>query len=171
MNKKLFFPLVTLVGFSMFGVVNAAEKHTISAGYAQSNIKDSDVDDASGFNLKYRYEFNDDWGIIGSTTYTKKSYSVTGYGSGDVKYNSLLVGPTYRVNEYFSAYAALGIARGQDKYSERGYSHKIDETSAAYAAGFQINPIPNVAIDASYEYAKIDDTKIGTWMLGVGYRF
>lgn len=41
----------------------------------------------------------------------------------------------------------------------------------AYGVGVQFNPLPNIAIDASYEHTKLSDIKVGTWMLGVGYRF
>ncbi|CNL75428.1 attachment invasion locus protein [Yersinia enterocolitica] len=38
-------------------------------------------------------------------------------------------------------------------------------------AGVQFNLYPNVVIDASYEYSKLSDVNVGTWMLGAGYRF
>ncbi|QLK88716.1 hypothetical protein E3U36_09700 [Arsenophonus endosymbiont of Aphis craccivora] len=47
-----------------------------------------------------------------------------------------------------------------------------------YGAGLQINPVENVAIDVTYEHTKLSfehttlkNIKVGTWMLGVGYRF
>ncbi len=53
----------------------ANDQHTVSFGYAQthlSSLKNSDSKDLRGFNFKYRYEFNETWGMLGSFTATRK---------------------------------------------------------------------------------------------------
>ncbi len=155
-----------------------ATENTISFGYAQSNVKidgnNDKLDDPKGFNLKYRYEIDSEWGVGGALVHTYKGYSFYydgNKGTADLDYYSLTVGPSYRFNEYVSAYGLIGVAQGKAKVSAPGYSDSESKTSAAYGAGLQFNPIPNVAIDASYEYSKLNDIKIGTWMVGLGYRF
>ncbi len=52
----------------------ANDQHTVSFGYAQthlSSLKNSDSKDLRGFNFKYRYEFNETWGMLGSFTATR----------------------------------------------------------------------------------------------------
>ncbi|EOW5147519.1 Ail/Lom family outer membrane beta-barrel protein, partial [Escherichia coli] len=50
-------------------------------------------------------------------------------------------------------------------------SDSSSKTSVVYGAGIQFNPVPNWVVDASYEYTKLGDVKVGTWMTGIGYRF
>jgi outer membrane protein X len=40
-----------------------------------------------------------------------------------------------------------------------------------YGAGLQFNPIQEVALDVGYEQSRIRSVDVGTWMVGVGYRF
>ena len=40
-----------------------------------------------------------------------------------------------------------------------------------YGAGLQFNPIENVALDVGYEQNRIRSVDVGTWNVGVGYRF
>ncbi len=68
-------------------------------------------------------------------------------------------------------YALLGIGHGNAKASVLGYGKKEEQDSLAYGVGMQFNPLNNIAIDASYEYTKLKDANIGTWVLGIGYRF
>ncbi|WP_419793141.1 Ail/Lom family outer membrane beta-barrel protein [Serratia fonticola] len=87
-----------------FGV-QAAGESTISLGYAQSHVKvdgNNLNENPKGFNLKYRYEIDNNLGFITSFTYTTQSYDFY-YGSnkvgdGDLKYYSLTAGPAYRFN-------------------------------------------------------------------------
>ncbi|MDC9593201.1 Ail/Lom family outer membrane beta-barrel protein [Xenorhabdus sp. IM139775] len=192
MKKTLLIPAVA-AGLSMFALAaNAHEKHTISIGYAQSSMGSDFEKDSKGTNLKYRYEFNDHWGIMGSFTITnqKANGSMSGLGatvngSQDITYRSWMAGPSYRFNEYVSAYALLGAAEYHDfmtvsTTSRNTYagiartttgSKTTNETAATYSAGLQFNPIPNIAVDVSYERANFDVAKTGTWTIGVGYRF
>ncbi|OTA19830.1 virulence-related outer membrane protein [Xenorhabdus beddingii] len=184
--KKTLFISAILAGLSITSLTaNANEHNTISVGYAQSKMSDESFkeifDKPKGFNLKYRYEFNDRLGIIGSYTRTEKSYSNTVNNiTGKVEYASLMAGPSYRFNEYVSAYALVGAAAGKITGTQTttflGRSYTVstdsqDEASVAYGAGLQFNPHPNIAVDVSYEHAKPGDVKVGTWTVGVGYRF
>ncbi|PHM37063.1 attachment invasion locus protein [Xenorhabdus mauleonii] len=164
---------------------NANGKHTISVGYAQSKFlseEDKDIKAPKGANAKYRYEINEKLGIVSSLTRTSLKYTLTDHNdkySHDFEHTSFMAGPSYRFNEYVSAYALLGAAYGKasGEFTEHhayGYTQgRFEETAtaAAYGAGVQFNPIPNVAIDVSYEYTKLDEAKLGTFVFGIGYRF
>lgn len=158
--------------------VYAAGENSISVGYAQSHVKGNGYtlsNDPKGFNLKYRYELDDNWGVVGSFAYTHQGYDFfygsNKVGNGDVDYYSVTMGPSFRINEYVSLYGLLGAAHGKVESSVFDRSASVSKTSMAYGAGVQFNPLPNFVIDASYEYSKLDSIKAGTWMLGAGYRF
>ena len=165
--------------FFASGAASAEQlKHTVLGGYAQSNVKadgENLKDDSTGFNVKYRYELNENLGVVSSFTYTGASYNYYfgGYkiGNVDLDYYSISAGPSYRFNDYVSAYGLLGIAHGRVEANALGFSDSESKTSATYGVGLQFNPVPNWAIDTSYEYSKLGDVKVGTWMVGIGYRF
>ncbi|WP_036768099.1 Ail/Lom family outer membrane beta-barrel protein [Photorhabdus australis] len=171
--KKTLVASVVAVGLSVFAFAANAGESTISGGYAQGHVKydgNKPNKDPKGFNIKYRYELDDHFGVISSATYTGYDFK---YGDKkltklDMDYYSLMAGPTYRFNEYVSVYGLVGAARGKVK-GPNDYSES--KTSVGYGAGLQFNPMPNLAIDASYEYSKLGDLKVGTWVVGVGYRF
>lgn len=152
--------------------------------------------DPRGINIKYRYEFDDNWGVIGSFTYAREKYDghinlsepsgdVSGSGKGSIKgdYFSLLAGPAYRVNDYVSGYAMIGLAKSKIKYSadyaynydgdsENGsYREDRSRTSFAYGVGLQFNPVKNIAIDVAYEGSGSGDWKTNGFNVGVGYTF
>ncbi|OCQ54070.1 Attachment invasion locus protein precursor [Photorhabdus australis subsp. thailandensis] len=176
--KKTLVASVVAVGLSVFAFAANAGESTISGGYAQGHVKydgNKINKDPKGFNLKYRYELDDHFGVIGSATYTGYDFK---YGDKkltklDMDYYSLMSGPSYRFNEYVSVYGLVGVAHvhGKQEVSPSGFSRKEEKTSVGYGAGLQFNPMPNLAIDASYEYSKLGDLKVGTWVVGVGYRF
>lgn len=180
--------LTTIIASALFVTGFASAEllqSTISAGYAHSHAKiDSASDNLKGFNVKYRYELNNDWGMIGSFVYTNYNKDTYGYvpgpqgkpqytklASGVLDYFSVTGGPSYRFNDFLSAYALIGLGYGKAHVWDGDFSASSDKTSVAYGAGFQNNPMPNLAIDASYEYSKLGDVKAGTWMAGIGYRF
>ncbi|WP_323836607.1 Ail/Lom family outer membrane beta-barrel protein [Photorhabdus africana] len=181
--KRTLVASVVAVGLSVFAFAANAGESTISGGYAQSHakFKDSKIDDhPKGLNLKYRYELDNNWGVISSFTYTYLGYEFYNggrkVGKADMDYYSLMAGPTYRFNDYVSAYGLIGAAHRKAKGESfvSGYElldHKGSKTSVAYGLGLQFNPVPNWTIDTSYEYSKLDDLKVGTWVVGVGYRF
>lgn len=152
--------------------------------------------DPKGFNLKYRYEFDDNWGVIGSFTYAREKYdghinvndpsngdSANAKGSIKGNYFSILAGPSYRINDYVSGYAMIGLANAKIKYSA-DYSYNIDnstgngsysedrnKTSFAYGVGLQFNPFENIAIDVGYEGSGSGDWNTNGFIVGVGYKF
>ena len=165
-----------------------ADNHTLSVGYAQSKVED--FKNIRGVNLQYRYEWNSPVSIIGSFSYMKgdDSYServeafddISGYnGKTDVKYYSLLAGPAYRINDYFSLYALVGMAhtKAEDKvtyltqYSEEFSASK---TSFAYGAGVVINPTDYLSVNIGYEGTRVkfnDNVAVNGFNIGLGYRF
>lgn len=178
MKRNLLISATVLAISTISFGAQAALNNTFSVGYAQTTIKldDDKIDDnPKGINFKYNYELNDSWGVIGSLTYTKLTYNYYEYwskvGSSEVNYFSLTAGPSYRFNDYVSAYGLIGLGHVNQEDKYYGEKDDYNKTSMAYGLGLQVNPLPNIAIDASYEYSKLDDTKFGTWVLGVGYRF
>ena len=183
MSRKLLVPLI-MTSLSLCAAnAQAVGENTLSLGYAQSHAKvngDKLKEKPKGFNVKYRYEFDNQWGMIGSFVYTHQGYDYhwnsRKIGSIDLDYYSLAAGPVYRFNDYISAYGLVGVAHGQmevalNNFSYNGKENQQSKSAFAYGAGLQFNPYPNIAIDASYEYTKLDDVTVGTWMLGLGYRF
>ncbi|KAA8995244.1 outer membrane beta-barrel protein [Affinibrenneria salicis] len=179
--KKLSVIAIAVAGLAFGSSAVAAGESTISIGYAQSDVDFdgfSPKDDPRGVNLKYRYEMDDNWGMIGSFTYTgsDSSYSAGNErASLDLTYYSLTVGPVYRFNEYISAYALVGVAHGKaeveyENSSVRAWGEE-KRTDLAGGVGLQFNVTPDFAIDASYEYTALDSVDVGTWALGLGYRF
>ena len=145
---------------------------TVTGGYAQSDAQGV-MNKMNGFNLKYRYEFDDSnpLGVIGSFTYTEKDRTQDGaYNKG--QYYGFTAGPAYRLNDWASIYGVVGFGYG--KFQSNDYPAYNDNTSDygfSYGAGLQFNPVENVALDFSYEQSRIRSTDIGTWIAGVGYRF
>ncbi|MDA5543796.1 outer membrane beta-barrel protein [Yersinia rochesterensis] len=183
--------LVSVIGLSFSSLASAESKNTLSFGYAQSGntkFKNKSINGNSpeqlkgkpdGINIKYRYEFDNKFGVIASLT---KLYSGTDYlvnnkviARGHFDYTSLQIGPTYRLNEYISAYVMGGIAsyklEGEDYRDGYVESQKARKKGFGYALGLQINPIENIAIDTSYEQSKSGDFKSGVWSISAGYRF
>jgi opacity protein-like surface antigen len=152
-------------------------------------------DDPDGVFFKYRYEFNEVWGVIGSFTYAGKDYSFKSIsrGSGDTlnqkyklqsNYVSLMMGPSLRVNEYFSLYALAGAAyknikstvhASYDVGGQSGYgngSKTNDRTDVAYSAGVQFNVYKGFVVDASYEgTAGGSNWRTDGFTIGIGYKF
>lgn len=138
---------------------------SITAGYAQSDVTYDDMDindNPQGFNTKFRYEFDERWGFMSSYTHTQKSFDYV-----NLYYNSLALGPSVRFNDYASLYAAIGVAWGEAETSDDNFK----KTAFAGAVGLQVNPTPNLVFDASYEYSKLGDFDVGTWVIGGGVRF
>lgn len=161
-----------------------ANNHTFSLGYAQSKIED--FNNIRGVNAQYRYEWDSPFSVMGSLSYMggDQSYSARvndrGYdGKASVKYASLLAGPAYRINDYVSLYALVGMAFTQVKdrttYLTQ-YSESVTEsrTSAAYGAGVVINPTKYLSVSAGYEGTRVkynDNVAVNGFNVGIGYRF
>ncbi|MGC6387387.1 Ail/Lom family outer membrane beta-barrel protein [Ewingella sp. S1.OA.A_B6] len=178
--------LVATIGFSTFA---QADNHTVSLGYAYGKADDVKL---KGVDVKYRYEWDSPVSMIASFTYMKDNISdsmINGYEengyvnkSTDVKYYSLTAGPAYRVNDYISAYALVGLSRSKIDvnlyYSGNDYTEdrNTHSTNLAYSAGVQINPIPQMVVDVAYQGSKIKgfndySTHMNGVVIGLGYRF
>ncbi|PHY80919.1 outer membrane protein OmpX (plasmid) [Serratia marcescens] len=149
-----------------------AGQSTVSAGYAQGDFQGV-ANKADGFNLKYRYEFdNNPLGVIGSFTHREKDGSQDGFYN-KAQYNSISAGPAYRINDWASIYGLVGLGYGKfTTNAQNGTSrHDTADYGFTYGAGLQFNPIENVALDVGYEQNRIRSVDVGTWNVGVGYRF
>ena len=52
----------------------AMAEQSVSIGYAQGKVADGDT--VRGVNVKYNYEFSNQWGVLASTTYMQGDSSV-----------------------------------------------------------------------------------------------
>lgn len=149
-----------------------AATSTVSGGYAQSDAQGISNKN-SGFNLKYRYEQdNNPVGVIGSFTYTEKSRT-TGEGVyNKAQYYGITAGPAFRINDWASIYGVVGVGYGKFQQTQDVVRHSdTSDYGFSYGAGLQFNPMENVALDFSYEQSRIRSVDVGTWIAGVGYRF
>lgn len=175
MNKITAVVLSVLI-IGSTGIASAADyKNTASIGYAQTQLSGFYSGGMPGVNLKYHWEdLNSGFGAIASVSYTENNIS-NGWG-GKVKQTTFLVGPSYRFNDYISAYVMAGIANG--KVDVPAWDDHQSQNKFTYGAGVQVNPTADWAIDASYQYARFDSgyepsphINAGTWVVGVGYSF
>ncbi|AHF73121.1 outer membrane protein X [Candidatus Sodalis pierantonius str. SOPE] len=150
-----------------------AGESTVSAGYAQGDLQGV-ANKANGFNLKYRYEWDNDQplGVISSFTYIEKNRAESGdYDKG--QYYGFTAGPAWRINDWASLYGVVGLGYGKSISNAQDGNRRgsSSDVGVAYGAGLQFNPMENVALDVSYEQSRIRSTDVGTWIAGVGYRF
>ncbi|MQL47559.1 outer membrane beta-barrel protein [Photorhabdus khanii] len=168
--------------FSVFAITlpAQAEQHTASIGYA--HVKPQDVKALNGATLSYRYELDDQWGVLSSFTFAKgDEKETTERQKIDTKYYSLMTGPTYRINDYISLYSQVGLSRMKLKWSDsdNNTNGKSEENALGWGAGFIVNPTTNTSITAGYEGSRfdikdgVDKYKISTngFNISVGYRF
>ncbi|HBM3227443.1 TPA: Ail/Lom family outer membrane beta-barrel protein [Klebsiella oxytoca] len=177
--QRAFLPWIMAALLFSPSLALAMENHTLSLGYAQTHLsalKKSASKDLRGLNLKYRYEFNSDWGVLTSLTATR--HEVQHYrwdagklhkdGDNTTSYSSLMVGPTYRINDYVSLYGNVGMAGMKVKNRDNQSS---SEDAFAYGAGLIFNPFTNLSLDVSWETAKLLYVDTNTFGVSVGYRF
>ncbi|HBA9837463.1 TPA: Ail/Lom family outer membrane beta-barrel protein [Escherichia coli] len=195
---------LAILAFCLFASAQsfaAAGDSTLSAAYAGiytgKYLQDIGRSDrlAEGVNVKYRYEADDAWGVIGALTYARgtPAFSVTGItdlgvAEGDAKtrleYLSIQAGPAYRFNEFFSAYAMTGVAT--TKYDGSAHLYGVDasgksfswygkdserKTNLAYSVGLQFNPLKELAVDVSFEGSGFDSWKTSGINAGLGWSF
>ncbi len=158
--------LAAVLAFSAGTAVAATS--TVTGGYAQSDAQGV-ANKMSGFNLKYRYEQDDNpLGVIGSFTYTEKDRT---NGAGDYnkgQYYGITAGPAYRLNDWASIYGVVGVGYGKFQTTDYPtYKHDTSDYGFSYGAGLQFNPMENVALDFSYEQSRIRSVDVGTWIAGV----
>jgi outer membrane protein X len=153
-----------------------ASQSTVSLDYAQGDAQ-GQINKQDGFNLKYRYEFdNSQWGVIGSFTYVENEQGSVYADYYKGQYYSLTAGPSYRLNDWISAYGVIGLGYGkfrnvEDYQSTARVDNSMSDYGFSYGAGLQVNPINNVAVDVSYEQSRIRSVDEGVWMVGLGYHF
>lgn len=157
-----------------------ATTSTISVGYAQSHLAwhgHAVQNSPQGINIKYRYNINEELGLIGSFTYTNKSkrdYLINGktkLGSGYADYASWTAGPAYRINDFISAYGLIGISHFRTGEKVEGGVDKERRNSFVYGGGLQFDATKDISLDVSYEKAKAIKLNGNTWILGLGYKF
>ncbi len=172
MKKIAFLSALACVLAVTAGSATAGDS-TVTAGYAQGDAQGI-INKASGFNLKYRYEWDNTnpWSAIGSFTYLEKNQLSDGnYQKG--QYYGFTAGPAFRINDWASIYGVVGIGAGKftNNATEVRDTHSNNDVGVSYGAGLQFNPMDNVALDVSYEQSRIRSVDVGTWIAGVGYRF
>ena len=174
MNKIARLSALAVVLAASVGTTAFAATSTVTGGYAQSDMQGK-ANKAGGFNLKYRYEQdNNPLGVIGSFTYTEKDRTDASGDYNKTQYYGITAGPAYRLNDWASIYGVVGVGYGKFQQTENEGANRTASTSDygfSYGAGLQFNPIENVALDFSYEQSRIRNVDVGTWIAGVGYRF
>ncbi|MCX8957306.1 Ail/Lom family outer membrane beta-barrel protein [Erwinia psidii] len=171
-----------------------AETHSLSAGYAYQEVKH--FNHFAGINLKYRYEFNARYGLIGSFSFISGSdpYQALSSTGNTVKNNlrvkttSILAGPAYRINRHVSIYGLVGVNNAQVSYAplrdeslRRPYagddtlSMMKHKTRFAWGGGLQINPLDYLVLDLGYEGTRGSihgkQYTMSGFNIGMGYSF
>ncbi|EKK3319157.1 Ail/Lom family outer membrane beta-barrel protein [Salmonella enterica] len=150
----------------------------------------------NGFNIKYRYEFNDEWGVISSFTFAQASFegdyhlskSSDNYYISEShiknRYFNVMAGPVYRFNDYISLYSMVGVAnnRIEGAYNKNDHSYygsaisyehenqNQNTTNVSYGVGIQTNPFENVVFDVAYE-GSAGSARTNGFNVGLGYKF
>ncbi|MNE88420.1 Outer membrane protein X precursor [compost metagenome] len=67
----------------------------------------------------------------------------------------------------------IGVGYGKfTSNAQDGSDHNnTSDYGFTYGAGLQFNPMQQVALDVGYEQSRIRSVDVGTWNVGVGYRF
>ncbi|HGN0870413.1 attachment invasion locus protein [Providencia alcalifaciens] len=178
--KKTAIAILFTVSTGLSAGAGATENTTISLGFVNSHAKLkidnlSRSDNLHGLNLKYRYEFNDRFGVVTSVLRSKVIYNIKNQGqktgSADATYYSLTSGPSYRLNQYVSTYALAGIGHARFNGNIDPFHKTFTHNAFTAGTGFQFNITQNVSLDTHYEYAQFKNLKMNTFTAGVGYRF
>lgn len=172
--------------------VNAA-RHSVSLGYTGAKV--ADLNNLQGLNLKYRYEWNSPLSVIASasylksTTYDERNSPNLSYGRETrVREYSLLAGPAWRFNEFFSVYGQAGVTINKTEvnwlsvsapplYRGMNYmSHKKSRSTVPMISlGTQINPLNPIVLDLSYDIARQkvsgESKTFSSFSLGAGVAF
>lgn len=182
--KKSFICLAAIIC-----TTNTFADNAVSLGYSHGKV--SNGDNLRGANIKYSHS-GEEWGILtavnfmsGSKKNISGSYESDRFLSGerDTQYFSIMVGPTYKINQYLTAYGTLGLAHTSSDLnsiivgeSRTGtLSQSISTTSLAYALGLQAHVTEKFLIDFSYEGASsnnaLNNERLNAFTVGVGYKF
>lgn len=66
----------------------------------------------------------------------------------------------------------IGVGYGKfTSNAQNGTDNNTSDYGFTYGAGLQFNPMQQVALDVGYEQSRIRSVDVGTWNVGVGYRF
>ncbi|EAM1335693.1 hypothetical protein EAD09_17360 [Salmonella enterica] len=152
-----------------------------------SDMSSDGYSDPKGMFMRYRYEIDDLWGVIGSFSYAvhdgkteSNSYSSRVAVKTTGEYASALGGPSLRINDYVSLFSLAGIAYKHVKQNINVYSMYGNGASSvsenkynfAYSLGAQINVYEGLVIDAAYEASSGNsDWKTSGFTVGLGYKF
>lgn len=179
--NKISVPIL-LISSVIFSSSALADESSLTVGYAQSKIRGSELKDFRGINLKYSYETDSSLGVMASLTYMGSLTKYFDKPNSEKYYTklnniSLLVGPVYRVNDYFSIYGLAGMGQTKVKLSsttgEEDYI--IKSTQPVYGLGVTIKPVDHLAINVGYERSRASlegvKFKINNFNVGLGYRF
>lgn len=194
-NKSNFFSIL----FSIACFFNSnvfADQKTIFINHANTNFPEAmqfknepfktTQKYLKGINLQYYYEWDKNLGFMTSGTYSYNT-SMSIITDNNV-YKSVLVGPTYRWNEFFSFYAIAGLAHTRH-YLKTFYYNEYDTKSKylmdkevmnnkhsfSYGIGMIINPVKKLSINLGYERTNLHigryDGNINGFIFGLGYSF
>ncbi|MEQ1975274.1 Ail/Lom family outer membrane beta-barrel protein [Xenorhabdus sp. SGI240] len=111
----------------LFCSCTQAEAQAISVGYAHIKLQQEKA--LKSATLNYRYELNNEWGILSSFTLAKgeREESEEAY-KAKFNYYSSMKGPTYHINEYISMYGQMGIASLKGKFTENNDDSAIEQS-------------------------------------------
>ncbi len=169
----------------------------IPDGKLLSHNSDSEKD-PQGFFVRYRYEFDDVWGIMGALNYAstarynefvtappkiadKKQSQMDEHFTNSLKIQSisLLVGPSIRANEWVSLFGLVGATHQKLENAMYHYKKKprinmrqnsiSNKTEFAYTLGMQFNVYKDFVIDAAW--TGTNSGNANGFNLGMGYRF
>ncbi|WP_112289051.1 Ail/Lom family outer membrane beta-barrel protein [Rahnella sp. AN3-3W3] len=185
--KRAIFLSFTILATSLASNAIAGE-HSLSLGYAQSKVEN--FKNMPGMNLQYRYGWDSRLSTVVSFTALQndgdKNYDgFLGRKTDhvDAEYYSILVGPAYRVNDYVSTYAVLGMSHSkmERRFTQRfaGTGEDINYSNSdnffAYGAGVIINIAEHFTMSGGYEgsQTKVEDQHrlISGFNIGIGYLF
>lgn len=177
MSTKMKLLVGLCVTSAFLGNVALADNHTVSIGYAQSKLQDSNY--MRGVNLQYRYEWDSPVSALASFSYVSHKENAKDFRSAETKDSTytFLVGPAYRINQYVSLYGALGFShfKTRDNYKFYNIITKDKSTRFAYGAGVIVNPTENISVNLGYEGSRANaydyNYAINGFTIGVGYRF
>lgn len=139
----------------IFSQTGLAQTQTVGLGYAHMGL-DNEAD-LNGVHLHYRNEIDPDWGLIGSFTWATGKITSDPSRSADVSYYSLMMGPSYRFNDWFSLYGMLGFdyvsVKGKTEDYNKGQRIHVsgNSTGPAWGLGMIFNPTDSVAVNVGYE--------------------
>lgn len=195
------------ITFGYFQSHNITMKDSVNDFYHITNVYKDNINigayttpykPSKGWAFSYRYEFTPEWGVISRLSYIGANFGMqlrNGQQWGVVadelvrgKTQSqqwgVMVGPTYRVNDYASLYGMGGLniekitssltvsdnantLLGLNLQSKHETSHHIH---AAYSVGVQFN-YSGYALDISYMGAGTGHAQVNGYSVGLGYTF